>query len=87
MQITEKSITFANVVELSKQVSDSIKSGDITFDFTNVEKVDSSAIALALDIVRQAETMDSKQKVRFLNTPESFKNLTHLYHLENIFPS
>ncbi len=87
MQITEKNITFANVAELSKQVSDSIKNGDVSFDFTNVEKVDSSAIALALDIVRQAEATDSKQKVCFLNTPESFKNLTHLYHLENIFPS
>lgn len=79
MIIEQREILFTNVLEVSKAANKAIDSGDCVVDFHLVKRVDSSAMALVLDLLRRAQTKGLRLTV--LNPPESFTRLEKLYGL------
>jgi phospholipid transport system transporter-binding protein len=60
-----------------------IRAGVEVVDFEAVEDVDSSAVAMALQWVREAQA--NQRKLRFVNLPDAFVNLTRLYNVSDLF--
>lgn len=54
-----------------------LRQGPATVDFANVSEVDSAAVALALEWLRQSESLGNS--LRFANLPDAMKNLAALY--------
>lgn len=79
MIIEQREILFTNVLEVSKAANKAVDSGDGIVDFHLVKRVDSSAMALVLDLLRRAQTKGLRLTV--LNPPESFTRLEKLYGL------
>lgn len=85
MIIEQREILFTNVVEVSKAANRAVDKGDGVMDFHLVKRVDSSAIALVLDLFRRAQAKGLQLTVK--NPPESFKRLEKLYGLNGILSS
>lgn len=83
MLIQQKTITFRNVTEVAAEMQKAIGEGCSEFDFANVERVDSSAIALAAEILKYSEKKGVKLEIR--NVPESFKKLGVLYGFNRLY--
>lgn len=83
MLIQQKTITFGNVTEVAAEMQKAIGEGCCEFDFANVERVDSSAIALAVEILKFSEKSGVKLEIR--NVPESFKKLGALYGFKRLY--
>ncbi len=85
MVIEQKEILFTNVLEVSKAANKAIDNGDGLLDFQKVKRVDSSAIALVLDLLRRSQTKGLCLTIS--NPPESFTRLVGLYGLNGLLAS
>ena len=83
MLIEETKISFENARGLLETGLLAIKNKDGVIDFQNVKKVDSSAVALALGWLREAEK--SGGSLKLANRPASFNTLLKLYGLSEVF--
>lgn len=83
--ILEGPLTFDSVPALAGAAEEHFRGGVATIDFSRVTEVDSSALALALEWLRQAER--ARVKVRFVNLPQSMHNLGKLYGVSEILAS
>lgn len=82
MVIEQQEILFTNVLAVSKIANKALDGGDAVLDFQQVKRVDSSAIALVLDLLRRAQKKGVQLTV--LNPPESFTRLENLYGLRDL---
>lgn len=73
----EGPLTLATVSGLANETRDHLLQGARVIDFRGVSEVDSSAVALALEWLRQAG--GDKSGVRFVNLPVAMQNLAKLY--------
>lgn len=62
-----------------------IRAGVEVVDFEAVEDVDSSAVAMALQWLREAQA--NRRNLRFINLPAAFVNLARLYNVSDLFPA
>lgn len=70
-------VTLETVPELVALGEPLIRQGSAVVDFANVSDVDSAAVALALEWVRQSESLGNS--LTFANLPDAMKNLAALY--------
>ena len=78
----EGALTLATVAGLAGVVQEHLRQGAKVVDFRGVTEVDSSAVALALEWLRQAE--ESSTGVRFANLPVAMQNLAKLYGVSEL---
>lgn len=78
----EGPVTFDTVPALVGAAEEHFHSGVGTIDFSRVAEIDSSALALALEWLRQGAR--ANVTVRFVNLPESMRNLGKLYGVSDI---
>jgi phospholipid transport system transporter-binding protein len=70
-------LTLATVSGLANETRGHLLQGARVIDFRGVSEVDSSAVALALEWLRQAG--EGKSGLRFVNLPVAMQNLAKLY--------
>ncbi len=78
----EGALTLGTVSGLAGAVQDHLRRGARVVDFRGVSEVDSSAVALALEWLRQAE--ESNTGLRFANLPVAMQNLAKLYGVSEL---
>lgn len=78
----EGPLTLATVSGVAGAVRDELRRGARVVDFRGVSEVDSSAVALALEWLRQAE--GDKAGLRFANLPAALQNLAKLYGVSEL---
>jgi phospholipid transport system transporter-binding protein len=67
---------------------ESFADGARVVDFSAVTEVDSSAIAMAIEWIRAVPAAgDAKSALHFLNLPEGFVSLAHLYGVADLLPA
>jgi len=81
----EGALTLGTVSSLAGAVRDHLRQGARVVDFRGVSEVDSSAVALALEWLRQAA--ESKTGLRFANLPAAMQNLAKLYGVSELLQS
>jgi phospholipid transport system transporter-binding protein len=81
----EGAVTLNTVAALAVAVEEHLRQGARVVDFASVTEVDSAAIALALEWLRQAE--ESKTALRFANLPAAMQNLAKLYGVSELLQS
>lgn len=81
----EGALTLGTVSGLAGAVRDQLRQGARVVDFRGVSEVDSSAVALALEWLRQAA--ESKTGLRFANLPVAMQNLAKLYGVSELLQS
>jgi phospholipid transport system transporter-binding protein len=81
----EGALTLGTVSSLAGAVQDHLREGARVVDFRGVSEVDSSAVALALEWLRQAA--ESKTGLRFANLPVAMQNLAKLYGVSELLQS
>ena len=81
----EGALTLGTVPGLAGAVQDHLRQGARVVDFRGVSEVDSSAVALALEWLRQAA--ESKTGLRFANLPVAMQNLAKLYGVSELLQS
>jgi phospholipid transport system transporter-binding protein len=82
MLVLEGAMTFDTVPELMSAAEEHFRQGAGAIDFAAVTEVDSAAVALALEWVRQAER--ANVALRLVNLPESMRNLAKLYGVSEL---
>ena len=75
-------VTLATVPELAGAAREQLRQGARVIDFRGVTEVDSSAVALALEWLRQAA--ESGNALRFANLPVAMQNLAELYGVSEL---
>lgn len=83
MKLSFTQIWFDNAAEVLKRVSEAQDQGDFLLDFSEVKRVDSSAVSLVLEALRQAAAKGGHVSV--CNVPQSFEKLESLYGLDGLF--
>ncbi len=83
--ILDGPVTFDTVPSLVGAASEHFRGGVGTIDFSRVTEIDSSAVALALEWLRQGEA--ANVKIRFVHVPKSMQNLGKLYGVSEIVMS
>jgi phospholipid transport system transporter-binding protein len=78
----EGALTLATVSALAGAVRDEVRRGARLVDFRGVTEVDSAAVALALEWLRQTE--GEKTGLRLANLPASMQNLAKLYGVSEL---
>jgi phospholipid transport system transporter-binding protein len=78
----EGALTLGTVSGLAGAVQDHLRQGARVVDFRGVSEVDSSAVALALEWLRQAE--ESNTGLQFANLPVAMQNLAKLYGVSEL---
>ena len=78
----EGALTLATVSGLASAVRDELRQGARVVDFRGVTEVDSAAVALALEWLRQAQ--GDKNGLRFANLPVAMQNLAKLYGVSEL---
>ena len=81
----EGPVTLDSVPGLAGAAEEHLRSGVTSIDFSGVTEMDSSAVALALEWLRQGER--AGVPVRLVNLPESVLNLGKLYGVSEIIRS
>jgi phospholipid transport system transporter-binding protein len=82
----ESPVTMATVSQLIAEGDVLFNPGEVTVDFGNVKEVDSSAVSLMLNWLREGNKHGCQ--FHFANLPENLKSLAALYGvLELISPS
>lgn len=78
-------LTFADITAIRKTVDQRLDemSGEISIDFSGVNRVDSSALSLWLCILRRAESLGLKLKP--VNVPADMLSIADLVGLEQCF--
>jgi phospholipid transport system transporter-binding protein len=77
-------LTLATVSGLAEAVRDHLRQGATVVDFRGVTEVDSAAVALALEWLRQAAQRDGRAALRFSNLPVAMQNLAKLYGVSDL---
>lgn len=80
MQLSETEINFDNALGVLEKGCIAIQEGDAKIDFSNVKKVDSSAVAAIMEWIRTSQKLGLK--LELLNTPTSLDKLMALYHIQ-----
>ncbi|HZF20047.1 MAG TPA: STAS domain-containing protein [Burkholderiales bacterium] len=80
--VLEGALTLASVSGLAGAVRDRLKQGAHVIDFRGVTEVDSAAVALALEWLRQAA--ESGSALRFINLPGAMQDLAKLYGVSEL---
>jgi phospholipid transport system transporter-binding protein len=80
----EGALTLGTVSELAGAVEEQLRQGATMVDFGGVTEVDSSALALALEWLRQAAESESKTGLRYANLPVAMQNLAKLYGVSEL---
>jgi phospholipid transport system transporter-binding protein len=75
-------LTLATVPALAAAARDHLRQGARVIDLHGVTEVDSSAVALALEWLRQAG--ESGSALRFTNLPVAMQNLAKLYGVSEL---
>ena len=70
--------------ELATAVEAQLRQGARVVDFRGVTEVDSAALALALEWLRQAAGSKSKTGLRYANLPVAVQNLAKLYGVSEL---
>lgn len=83
--IVEGVLTLATVSALASEAQEQLRQGARVVDFRGVSEVDSSAVALALEWLRQAG--DSHSGLRFTHLPVAMQNLAKLYGVSELLQS
>ena len=78
----EGALTLGTVSGLAEAVQGHLRQGARVVDFRGVSEVDSSAVALALEWLRQAA--ESNTGLRFANLPVAMQNLAKLYGVSEL---
>ena len=79
----EGALTLATVAGLAREVQDQLRQGARVVDFRGVTEVDSSAVALALEWLRQAGQGDAGA-LKLVNLPAAMQNLAKLYGVSEL---
>jgi phospholipid transport system transporter-binding protein len=77
-------LTLGTVSELAGVVQEHLRQGVRVVDFGSVTEVDSAAIALALEWLRQAAESEGKTGLRYANLPVAMQNLAKLYGVSEL---
>lgn len=80
--VLEGAVTFDTVTGLMPSAEEHFREGADAVDFAAVTEVDSAAVALALEWVRQAER--ANVALRLVNLPASIQNLAKLYGVSEL---
>jgi len=80
--LIEGPVTFDTVPDLVSAPGECFRQGVVVVDFAGVTEVDSAAVALALEWVRQAER--ASVALRLVNVPASIRNLAKLYGVSDL---
>jgi phospholipid transport system transporter-binding protein len=72
-------LTMDSAAVMQQQLGAVLQGGSVTLDLAGVGKVDSAAIALLLDAVRQQQARGGQ--LHLTNVPDSISVLAHLYEL------
>lgn len=81
----EGSITINNVVALKDQGIALFEGNSLVIDLAGVTEVDSSAISMFFEWLREANREDCELK--FINVPENIESLIQLYGVSAFFSS
>ena len=74
-------ITMANARSILEQGDSLFNHGEVEVDLGAVNEVDSSAVSILLQWIREAKQRD--QKLIFTNLPENLKSLVALYGVQD----
>jgi len=77
-------ITMANARSIMEEGATLFNHGEVEVDLAGVDEVDSSAVSILLQWMRQAQL--SNQPILFFNLPENLKSLIALYDVVEIIP-
>ncbi len=80
--IVEGAVTFDTVPGLVEAANALLVQGVKAVDFAGVAEIDSAAVALALEWMRQARRVNVA--LRFVNLPDSMHNLAKLYGVSEL---
>lgn len=80
--VLEGALTLATVSGFAGAVRDGLRQGAHVIDFRGVTEVDSAAVALALEWLKQAA--ESGSALRFTNLPAAMQNLAKLYGVSEL---
>jgi phospholipid transport system transporter-binding protein len=80
--ILEGAVTLGTVPNLVDAVEDHLRQGARVVDFRQVTDIDSSAIALALEWLRQARR--NNIELRLIHLPTAMLNLAELYGVSEL---
>ena len=80
--VLEGALTLATVSALADTVQEHLRQGARVVDFRGVTEVDSAAVALALEWLRQAA--QNNREVRLANLPVAMQNLAKLYGVSEL---
>ena len=80
--VLEGALTLATVSALAGAVQEHLRQGARIVDFRGVTEVDSAAVALALEWLRQAA--QNNREVRLANLPVAMQNLAKLYGVSEL---
>lgn len=81
----EGSVTMGSARALLAEGAKLFNSSPVTLDLSGVEAVDSSAVSLLLEWLREARRQG--REIRFLNPPENLKSLISLYGVGALIPA
>jgi phospholipid transport system transporter-binding protein len=82
MLVLEGAVTLDTVPGLISAAEEHFRGGAGGIDFAAVTEVDSAAVALALEWMRQAER--ANVALRLVNVPPSLQNLAELYGVSEL---
>lgn len=77
-------LTMATARQLLEQGDGLFNHGDVTVDFAAITEVDSAAVSLMLNWLREADKR--KQRFVFSNLPENLKSLAAVYGVLDLIP-
>ena len=80
--LIDGALTLASVPALAAAAREPLRQGARVIDFRGVTEVDSSAVALALEWLRQAG--EGGRALRFTNLPVAMQNLAKLYGVSEL---
>jgi phospholipid transport system transporter-binding protein len=80
----EGALTLGTVSEVAGAAREHLRQGARVVDFGGVTEVDSAAIALALEWLRQAAEDEGKPGLRYANLPLAMQNLAKLYGVSEL---
>ena len=80
----ESPVTMATVPQLIAESDALFNHGEVTIDFGGVTEVDSSAVSLILNWLRDGK--EHERHFRFTNLPENLKSLAAVYGVLDLIP-
>lgn len=79
----EGRVTSRTAADLLEQGLAQVRTGVEVVDFGAVEEIDSSAVAMTLQWLREARACQGN--LRFVNLPPAFVNLARLYGVDDLY--